>query len=264
MKRNILRLALFGVLTLPNISSALTVGGVTWDPNSIFDFGMTATVWETEVNNIGEFVTFYGSVADINGVTNFVTPGAELTYFGSFQLLAVGDYDGDLKQNLIFGNATAEFFYDTTNDFNAADSSTAKSGTSWLTLKGHDFDFWGAVPIPPGAIFSELTAGFDVTHVGDTGSGFGAWDVDVLGGEPASTYLDTNTIAFINGFALNPPGNADFTFSISFQPQVGTDLLRASGEMLGQSKVPEPASLLLLSIGLIGASLANKKYKRYL
>ncbi|MEY3788868.1 MAG: hypothetical protein RLZ75_3076, partial [Pseudomonadota bacterium] len=30
------------------------------------------------------------------------------------------------------------------------------------------------------------------------------------------------------------------------------------------SKVPEPASLLLLSIGLIGASLANKKYKRYL
>ena len=262
MKRNILRLALFGALTLPNISSALTVGGVTWDPNSIFDFGMTATVWETEVNNIGDIVTFYGSVADINGVTNFVTPGNELTYFGKFQLLAAGDYDTDGNQNLIFGNATAEFFYDTTNDFNAANSSTAQNGTSWLTLTGHDFDFWGPVPLtPPGSIFSELTEGFDVTHVGDTGSGFGAWDV--LGG-PASTYLDTNSIAFINGFPLNPPANADFTFSISFQPQVGTVLLRGSGEMLGQSKVPEPASLLLLSIGLIGASLANKKYKRYL
>lgn len=261
MKRNILRLALFGVLTLPNISSALTVGGVTWDPNSIFDFGMTATVWETEVNNIGDIATFYGSVADINGVNTFVTPTAELTYFGSFKLLAVGDYDADGKQNLIFGNATAEFFYDTTKNFNAANSSTAQNGTSWLTVTGHNFDFWGAVPFtPPGSIFSELASG-NVSDIGDTGSGFGAWDV--LGG-PASTYLDTNTIAFINGFALNPPANADFTFSISFQPSLSPGLLRGSGEMVGQSKVPEPASLLLLSIGLIGASLANKKYKRYL
>ena len=257
MKRNILSLALFGALTLPNISSALTVGGVTWDPNSIFDFGMQATVWETEANAIGDTVTFYGSVAQINGVTNFVTPGSELTYYGTYELLATGLYNPGTNLDLVFGNAVMGFFYDTTSDFNAANAATAQDGTSWLTLTGHDFDFWGALA-PAGSIFSELSGGFDISHIGDTGTGFGSWDV---AGGPAGSYLDTNTINSINGFGLSP--NADFTFSASFQPSKAPPLLIGTAELVGVS-VPEPAPLLLLSIGLIGASVANKKYKRYL
>lgn len=258
MKRNILSLALFGALTLPNISSALTVGGVTWDPNSIFDFGMQAAIWETEADAIGDTVTFFGTVAQLNGTANFVTPGAELSYYGTFDLLAVGDYDSDLKQDLVFGNATMEFFYDATSNFFAGNSATAQDGTSWLTLTGHNFDFWGALA-PAGSIFSSLDSG-DISDIGDTGGGFGAWDV---AGGPAASFLDTNTIAAINSFGLSPT-NADFTFSVSFEPSLVPDLLIASGELVGDSTVPEPASLLLLSIGLIGASVANKKYKRFL
>ena len=259
MKRNILSLALFGALTLPNISSALTVGGVTWDPNSIFDFGMQATVWETEANQIGDTVTFYGSVAQINGVTNFVTPGSELTYYGTYKLLDTGLFNPGTDLDLVFGNAVMEFFYDTTSDFNAANAATAQDGTSWLTLIGHNFDYWGASALA-GSIFSELSGGFDISHIGDTGEGFGAWDVS---GGPAGSFLDTNTIANINGFGLSPT-NADFTFSASFQPSTAPPLLIGTAELVGTSSVPEPASLLLLSIGLIGASVANKKYKRYL
>jgi hypothetical protein len=151
-----------------------------------------------------------------------------------------------------------EFFYDATSDFFAGNSATAQDGTSWLTLTGHNFDFWGALA-PAGSIFSSLDSG-DISDIGDTGSGFGAWDV---AGGPAAIFLDTNTIAAINSFGLSP-NNADFTFSVSFEPSLDPDLLIASGELVGNSTVPEPASLLLLSIGLIGASVANKKYKRFL
>ncbi len=258
MKRNILSLALFGALTLPNISSAITVGGVTWNSNSIFDFGMQAAIWETEAATIGDTVTFFGTVAQLNGTANFVTPGAELSYYGTFELLDVGDYDLNSKQDLVFGNATMEFFYDATSNFDAENSATAQDGTSWLTLTGHNFDFWGAQALA-GSIFSELDAGTDIADIGDTGGGFGAWDV---AGGPAGSFLDTNTITAINGFGLSP--NADFSFSVSFEPSPNPELLIASGELVGDSTVPEPASLLLLSIGLIGASVANKKYKRFL
>lgn len=252
MNHSIAKLALVGALITPNLSYAISVGGVTWNEGSGFDLTMNGTVWETEANNIGDTVNFFGTVSNINGVANFVAPGAELSYYGSFTLLNTGDFDSDGLAEAVFDTASMSFYVDGSADFDASNPATAQDGSLWLTLSGHNFDYYSIGSL--GAIYAEL-AGASISALGDTGSGFGAWDV--LGGV-AAPYVDTDTITQINGVSVGAT-NADFTFSNSFQPSGVGGLLTGTGEMKGKTTVPEPTSLLLLSIGLLGFG-ARKRY----
>lgn len=236
-------------------ASVINVGGVNWDPDAFIDFTAQSDLYEKNVNAVGDVLYGVGVVTSLNGqsVVNFC-PGCQLTFEFGYTVAEVGDFDTNGTVDVIFDNGYLNFYVDSTTtgtNFDFTDVSTAVDGALWLGLVGHtDFD-----PLlgKSGQLFGELDAGFALTANNEEGKGSGLLDVaaGAAGGLAAGNF-DTNTRD--DFFAANV---ADFNFTSEFQPFVngGTTAdglaLAGTGTLLGSS-IPEPGSLALLGLGLLG------------
>jgi len=227
-------------------ASAITVAGVTWDENSPFDFSTQQSLFENNVNAVGEILTFYGEVDKVNALGNFCTGCTELTFVGTYEVLAVGDFDSNNKIDVVFGNGALNVYADdgTGVAFDPLSSASAGDGTLFAQLSGHTQTVLGNT----GDLFAELDGGLVLSGTDDAGTGAGLWDI--VGG-PAQAFLDTNT----------KTDGADFTYTTSFQP-VNDTLLFGTAELKGNSQVPEPSVLALLGIGLLGFGSTRRKSVR--
>lgn len=257
MKLNKLTASLVAVAALSFGSSAqaLNVGGVVFDPDSAFDFYSTSNLYETIGVAVGDKFSGYGQITSINltGPSAFC-PTCELTYeFGGYELTAstilpvpaIGDTFAAKGGWLnLYVQDTSAVGY---TAFNATNKSTASDGVLWLALAGAN-GIYGA----PDTLQGSLTA---VSSLGLTGQGTGYFDV--VGGL-AMAFLDTN----------GEPGGSDLTYTSSFQPLRapiinGNDTVATHGgtnEVFGNS-IPEPTTVALLGLGLIGLSLARRSKK---
>ena len=246
MKKSLITLATAATLGLSAGSASadyITVGGVTWDPDSVNsypvldDFFATGIVFENFAAAVGSAVNGYGKITTLNSSTDNSASfcvGCELTYTFSMVLSNATLLDALTNSySFSFSDIAISVWVDNTPDF-AGTSTSASDGLLWLALAGNG---------------NVTGLGTNILTASATGTGTGL--LDVVGGLAADNF-DTNTKA--NG--------SDMVLSSSFQPLASNPGMLTGNIQLTGNSIPEPGSLALAGLGLLGLASRRRKISK--
>lgn len=227
-------------------ASMINVGGVMWDPDAATDYSSQSINMRQFINATTGELTGFGIITAWNGTAqNVFCPGCEVTFqFGGYSPIG-GTPIPNVGDTFSYTGGWVKFYVGALEITNPSD---------YLTLN------WANTG--NGNLFLDTVANASagVTLLGtvvDDGLGgiaglSGIGRLDVVGGLAASNF-NTNT----------QPNGSDLRFSTSLtyihQEGDPTDA-SGTGNLRGNS-IPEPGTLALLGMGLLGAGLARRKSK---
>jgi len=245
-----LAIATIAFASFSSSASLINVGGVEWDPDHPIDlFGVAGLIYQETDLATGD-LSGYGRVTKFNGLdAPDLCPGCELTFhFGGYSESII---DSGLTTDTEYNGGWLKMWVDFTPDTDNGDptlltfANTGHDGFTndlWLDLTGH------------------IIGGTETTFLGEidfTGALSGSGAFDVVGGLAAP---NLNTDSFLLPVAQTI---TDIIFSSDFTKpmldQTGTKLIAyGSADFAGES-IPEPSSIAIFALGLIGLAIGKRK-----
>jgi len=285
VKKALAGVAVAAALATSAQASVITIQGVSWDPDyyadaTSQDFQATSDFKQwfqtgasfdptgagvVSFNSVaglsGTYLTGAGLFNTVNGVNDnpanpipetnpaIFAAGRELTYtFGGIKIVgATLNTDNSISFSFDLTQSYFNVYSDSSNDYNPAtlagqvNAANTDLGTPFLSGV---FDAFGTDS-------AGLSIGFGGTKLVGGASGL----ISVTGGAAFGNF-DTNTL--FN--PLNPnAAPSDLTFSGSSQTTLGDNISSVStGEFQGNT-IPEPASIALIGLAMLGAGVASRR-----
>ncbi|MDP3537297.1 MAG: PEP-CTERM sorting domain-containing protein [Azonexus sp.] len=251
-----------GMVTMYGDGGSIQIPG-----NSNFQ---VASVYENIVTSVGQELKGYGELTQINGqpISNLCT-NCELTFV--FDNYFVSSITG-ANASFTGGNVSIYLGFGANNDFNpfasgssAADIAAATNGALFLTLKGHEI-------APGGVTLSSVVSSGNLLTPSFRFNGGGLWDVDMSGLGLANGNFNTNSfLAAFGGptadMSFNTSGDTNFVPHAGEcqpgpqgQPSNGAACVAGSADIRGYV-IPEPGTLALAGLGLMGLGFGGKRRK---
>ncbi|WP_213999944.1 PEP-CTERM sorting domain-containing protein [Arsukibacterium sp.] len=226
---SVLALATFAASATP-----ININGVTWDPAAPNDFRAQydfAQQFDGSPEIAGTELFGYGIVRSINGTNESVfCTACELTFeIGGFFTDGAGGFVQNQGFLRIFADSTPN--YDFTNS--PMDAGTATDGNLWLELLAQDIAF--------------ITLSPDPSTPYDTGILSVSW----LLGDTSASAFNNFVPGTINGNDASSVSEASLVVGNTFD---GSGTIRAA-------TIPEPASLAILGLGLLGMGALSRRRK---
>lgn len=230
--------AVMAVSSFAANSEIINIGGVSWDTEVVNDFYSQQSIIRQSINPLTGELTGYGLVSGFNGTgVETFCPTCEMTFQFSGFLPTGGTVIPGLGQTISYTGGLVNIYVGprevpvtSYNDYTALNA-TNTSGT-------------------PAQLFLQLQNNYTFlgTNLGSLLVGQGV--LDVIGGF-ASVYFDTDSADH----------GADLSFGTTFTRQIvqGSILDMVGTSNLDGTTIPEPSSLAILGLGLLGLAGAARR-----